>query len=437
MDEIAHSFDPQIASLLWFCERDGNTIWIAGYMITVFRILSGTGRKLNGTGRLLALAFMVGVLSFASAQWLVAVSYAQGTNSTAAKKPLKSNSQSKSVAINKAIRLLKKGQTNKATALLNKAITAGGMSNANMARALHYRGVALRKQGKPAQAIADLTSALWLKNGLTRALRQQAEANRAAAYKEAGYARATGRAVAARSPGSTRATSRKPAANTGKDRRRIIPAGRTEPTGWQARTTANAPVATPRSNSGSKSGNAIGNFFSNLFSGGAASKGAQPTGSVQDGAQISAWNSTTSVGGAAATRTRAATKRQNSRQKKRTGRNNVKRRSVSKTARTARTNANLRKQVRRRAPKAAVAPSRYRLILSPVRSEAKARANARAMQQKFARLLAQRQPVIETTSFGGSTFYQVRVGPFNGANSPRNICAQLKAGGVDCILNKL
>ena len=35
-----------------------------------------------------------------------------------------------------------------------------------MAKALFYRGVAYRQQRKPAQAISDLTSALWLKGGL-------------------------------------------------------------------------------------------------------------------------------------------------------------------------------------------------------------------------------------------------------------------------------
>ena len=55
-----------------------------------------------------------------------------------------------------------------------------------MARALYHRGVAYRKANKPAQAISDLTSALWLKNGLQDADRQDAVKQRADAYREAG-----------------------------------------------------------------------------------------------------------------------------------------------------------------------------------------------------------------------------------------------------------
>ena len=36
----------------------------------------------------------------------------------------------------------------------------GGLPSRQMAKALYHRGVAYRRQGKPAQAISDLTSAL-------------------------------------------------------------------------------------------------------------------------------------------------------------------------------------------------------------------------------------------------------------------------------------
>ncbi len=45
-------------------------------------------------------------------------------------------------------------------------MAGGNLPPAIMARALYMRGVAYRQQSKPAQAISDLTSALWLKGGL-------------------------------------------------------------------------------------------------------------------------------------------------------------------------------------------------------------------------------------------------------------------------------
>jgi hypothetical protein len=55
-----------------------------------------------------------------------------------------------------------------------------------MAKALYYRGTAYRKQGKPAQAISDLTTAVWLKGGLSDTDRAQAMEQRQLAYSEAG-----------------------------------------------------------------------------------------------------------------------------------------------------------------------------------------------------------------------------------------------------------
>jgi hypothetical protein len=73
-----------------------------------------------------------------------------------------------------------------ALAQVNRALAIGGAPPSVIAKALHLRGMIYRKQGKPAQAIADLTGALYLKGGLTDAERADALRNRAAAYREAG-----------------------------------------------------------------------------------------------------------------------------------------------------------------------------------------------------------------------------------------------------------
>jgi hypothetical protein len=69
---------------------------------------------------------------------------------------------------------------------LSVALSSGGLPNAQMARALYLRGSASRKLGKPAQAISDLTTAIWLKGGLSDADKTKATEERQLAYKEAG-----------------------------------------------------------------------------------------------------------------------------------------------------------------------------------------------------------------------------------------------------------
>ena len=69
---------------------------------------------------------------------------------------------------------------------LTTALSGGGLPNSQMARALYLRGSALRRLGKPAQAISDLTTAVWLKGGLSDADKAKATEERQLAYQEAG-----------------------------------------------------------------------------------------------------------------------------------------------------------------------------------------------------------------------------------------------------------
>jgi cell division septation protein DedD len=69
---------------------------------------------------------------------------------------------------------------------LSAALAGGGLPNAQMARALYLRGAASRRLGKPAQAISDLTTAVWLKGGLSEADKAKATEERQLAYREAG-----------------------------------------------------------------------------------------------------------------------------------------------------------------------------------------------------------------------------------------------------------
>lgn len=62
----------------------------------------------------------------------------------------------------------------------------GGLASTDMARALYVRGLSYKALSKPGLAISDLTSALWLKNGLSESDRQSAMAERSEAYRLAG-----------------------------------------------------------------------------------------------------------------------------------------------------------------------------------------------------------------------------------------------------------
>jgi hypothetical protein len=89
-------------------------------------------------------------------------------------------------AIDAALKQLEAGKTDAAVQALSTTLSAGNLPPGLMARALLYRGIGYRQQKKPALAIADLTSALWLKGGLNEMDRADALKQRTSAYQEAG-----------------------------------------------------------------------------------------------------------------------------------------------------------------------------------------------------------------------------------------------------------
>lgn len=88
--------------------------------------------------------------------------------------------------VDAAQKLLAAGNVDPAVTMLTTLISGGNLPASTMARALYLRGTAYRQQSKPALAISDLTSALWLKGGLSDADRADATQQRAAAYSDAG-----------------------------------------------------------------------------------------------------------------------------------------------------------------------------------------------------------------------------------------------------------
>src|SRR5215467_3338080 len=117
---------------------------------------------------------------------------ADGEAEEGAAKPKRQDPIEAEHAIAAALQQLEAGKSAEAAQALTRVLTGGGLPPAMMAKALLCRGMAYRQQKKPAQAIADLTSALWLKGGLGEADRADALKQRAAAYEEAGLADSEG-----------------------------------------------------------------------------------------------------------------------------------------------------------------------------------------------------------------------------------------------------
>lgn len=103
-------------------------------------------------------------------------------------------------AIEAAVQFLQAGKAEQAAQSLTATLSGGNLPPALMAKALYTRGVANRQLKKPAQAISDLTSALWLKGGLGEVDRADAMQQRAAAYSDAGLGDGGGAVASAASP---------------------------------------------------------------------------------------------------------------------------------------------------------------------------------------------------------------------------------------------
>jgi hypothetical protein len=94
---------------------------------------------------------------------------------------------------------------------LSSALRIGGLGNSDLARAMYLRGVSYKRLNKPGLAVSDLTSAIWINNGLSDADKQAAIAERADAYNAAGISGGATVAAAASSAAPVAAASAPPA----------------------------------------------------------------------------------------------------------------------------------------------------------------------------------------------------------------------------------
>ncbi len=194
------------------------------------------------------------------------------------------------------LKAMKAGKFDAAIKAFTEALATKSTAGPDLAKAYYYRGVAYSKAGKPAQTIADLTNALWLKGGLTDGERQAALTTRAAAYEQMGIAaRAQADlAEAARLSGgagqqpASAADATAPAETGSLAAQPQAKASKTAVSSWQADASTSEAVApalaavpaagtSTASSSTAQSNGGVGGFFSNLFSSGSSDNPADAT----------------------------------------------------------------------------------------------------------------------------------------------------------------
>jgi hypothetical protein len=310
------------------------------------------------------------------------------------------------------IKLLQASKAEQAIQTLSVAISSGALPSTHMARALHQRGAAYRVTGKPALAISDLTSALWLKGGLAEADRQDAVKQRAEAYREAGLPDQTG-------------DDGRPAGATSTKRATASPT---------TSVAAPAPVATaslaPNATAPVSAAPSTGNLLQTLFGGLGKSQAAatqpaptQPTpaaASGPSGPATSAWSSAVQP----ARTPRAATAAPASPSAAAPAAP-VKTASIAPLAQAAATAP---------ATTPATAQPGVHARIALVRNEAEAQPILDRLKSQHAAALGKKSATLSPAQFGGmGAFVQVRVGPYPNLAEANAFCAKLKGSNLDCV----
>jgi hypothetical protein len=319
---------------------------------------------------------------------------------------------------------------------LSAALKSGGLSSTQMAKALYRRGVAYKRQKQPGLAISDLTSALWLKNGLSGDDREAATAERTEAYKMAGVAdtgkgpeRVVGETTSganASSAGLSAAAIAQAAAhnaNSG-DSAPITRQSETSPAAVEAARAraAYAPVdslagstvstnhqatAAPAAPS-SSIGSGVTGFFSNLFGGSTsataetqAPAGVTTASTSPATAEASSWSNATVV------------------QESGAGPSSDKHKAGSHKTRGA-THA---------------VKGKYKIHIAALRSQAEAEALAQKIETQHAADLDNHVPTVDKKVIGSmGTFYRVRIEGYASKDEPSGLCDKLRTSGLDCLV---
>jgi len=270
-----------------------------------------------------------------------------------------------------------------------------GMPSQQMPRVLYYRGLTFRKLGKPGFAVSDLTSALWLKGGLSEAERADAIKNRALAYHESGVSEVP--------PLPKSAYAEAPA----------MP-GQSDGGAQVAMTNHAAAPAAPAASS--SSGGGITGFFSNLFGGGSSSESADSapssTASIASPAH-SGWGASTEVIPSATAASAGPA---------------VGSAFVTQVAAMGESSGSTRQS-------SVAGSGGITLQVASVRSRSEAESLAGLLVGRHGGELGGRKPSIDESVVGSmGTFYRVKLGPFSNNQESGRLCNSLRSDGFDCMV---
>jgi cell division septation protein DedD len=272
--------------------------------------------------------------------------------------------------IDAALKQVLAGKTEQAVQAVSATMAGGNLPPAIMAKALYVRGMAYRKQGRTAQAISDLTGALWLKGGLGGEEREDAVKEKVAAYADAGLA----------DPGNSQ------------------PA--------------------PKSAGGG------GNWLSGIF-GGLGSETPSPPPKVSPkvaSAPVEIEAPPTPAPKASGPKTLSSSWSGNTEVQE-----PPPKAPPPKAPKTA-------KAAPPPAPSGKKAEGPYLVQLAAMRTEAEALALAAKAKREHGSLLGSRGQSIDRHVYGNmGAYYRVRFGPFASAQETQTVCAKLQDSGIDCL----
>jgi hypothetical protein len=398
------------------------------------RSLMARGFNTSGRGRRASVPVvaLLGVTYLLCPQALAAGEQAATGAQVAAAAKQKHDPAEAQRAVANAGKLLEAGKHEQAIATLSATLAGGNLAPATMAKALLYRGIAFRQQKKPAQAISDFTSALWLKGGLSEAERADGLRQRAAAYQEAGLSQ--GGEVQPAATKDTRAKER---------------AGSPSAAPWDDGTTTTAPpvpaTALNQEQSSPPAGGGGWGLFGNLFGGVgnalAGAGGAPAATATPDAAAILNAETTTAERPTAARRASASGwSRQAQVEGERSARvesARVENTRVENTRVETGAIAAKSEPVKKEAalPEPAKTGRHMRIQIAAVRTQAEAKVLAAKVMREHATTLAAQEPQIDQTVMGNmGSFYRVLLGPFASAQETQSVCAKLKGSGLDCLV---
>ncbi|MFV0294837.1 MAG: SPOR domain-containing protein [Hyphomicrobiaceae bacterium] len=307
--------------------------------------------------------------------------------------------------LEKALRALKAGKLDEALRTANLVLHDGKRDPRNTARAMGVRGSVYLKQKRLAEAISDLDSALWVKDGLIGSERRAATEARTKAYQLIGAsAPSPSHASASSAPSAQMAQTATAQSATGS---------------WSSTTQIQRTRAQPAASEAPSQGNAITNFFSNLFGQSQSSS----TGSLPGRSDVA---------GVATMPPPTEPKR------------------LSALSSYAPQSAVPLPTHRPAAAEAAPAPSKriakatprrerggrqYQLKLAAVRTMAEAQQMGSAVKATHGAELDGSNVSIQKVTFGQmGTFYRPQIGPFSSRAKSKTVCDQIRSSGTDCMV---